>query len=248
MDLVIPRQYFPKNTIASQPHQLHVFADASPLTYGAVAFLCRESDVSFVMAKSRVAPLKQLTLPKLELMGALTAAKLCNFISTAFKSLSCSIHFWTDSQIVLHWLRGEKRNNVFVAHCVTEILAVTGVDSWRFCPTGDNPADLLTRGITSSQLKSSTLWNRGPQWLPFHTSWPTWEFSPTIELQALAITATDFQPSTSVSPESTGIQCVIDISHYSTLSKLLAVTTYMFWFSVSCRKQPQDRLTGPRIT
>ena len=76
MDSVIPRQYFPNNTTASQPHQLYVFVDAIPLTCGAVAFLCRESDISFVMAKSRVVSLKQLTSPRLELMGALTAAKL----------------------------------------------------------------------------------------------------------------------------------------------------------------------------
>ena len=147
IDVAIPRQYFPKHTASTQPYQLHVFADASPLAYGTVAFLCREQDVSFIMAKARVAPLKQLTLPKLELMAALTAARLCNFISVALKSPRCSIQLWTDSQIVLHWLRGEKWNNVFVTHRVTEILAITGVDSWGFCPTEDNPADLLTRGI-----------------------------------------------------------------------------------------------------
>ena len=247
MDVVIPRQYFTKSMASSQPHQLHVFADASPVAYGAVAFLCQDNDVSFVMAKSRVAPLKQLTLPKLELMGALTAAKLCEFISKALTHLTCSTHFWTDSQIVLHWLRGEKRNNVFVAHHVTEILAVTEVDSWRFCPTKYNPADLLTRGITSSQLKSSELWNHGPQWLPSPESWPTWKFSPTIELQALAVTAADFQPGTTVSSESTGIQCVIDISHYSTLSRLLAVTAYALRFIHNCRGKHQDRITGPLI-
>jgi len=108
IDVAIPRQYFPKHTASIQPYQLHVFADASPLAYGTVAFLCREQDVSFVMAKARVAPLKQLTLPKLELMAVLMAARLCNFISVALKSPRCSIQLWTDSQIVLHWLRGEK--------------------------------------------------------------------------------------------------------------------------------------------
>jgi len=247
MTMAIPRQYFPKSTRSSQTYQLHVFADASPLAYGAVAFLCRDTDVSFIMAKSRVAPLKHLTLPKLELMATVTAAKLYNFVSAALEPLSSSMttHYWTDSQIVLHWLMGEKWNNVFVAHRVSEVLATTGIDSWHFCPTEDNPADLLTRGITSSQLESSTLWTCGPQWLPFRTDWPTWKFSPTVELQALAVTATEFQPTSAPEPQSTGIQCVMDISNYSTYPKLLAVTAYVFRFIVNCRTQHQERLTGP---
>jgi len=168
-----------------------VFADASLLAYGAVALLCRDTDVSFIMAKSRVAPLKHLTLPKLELMAALTTAKLCNFALEPLSS-SMTTYFWTDCQIVLYWLMGEKWNNVFAAHLVSEVLAITGTDLWHFCPTEDNPTDLLTRGITSSQLETSTLWTCGPQWLPFRTDWPTWQFSPTVELQALAVTATEF--------------------------------------------------------
>ena len=197
------------------------------------------------MAKARVEPLKQLTLPKFELMAALTAARLCSFISGALKSLMCSIHLWTESQIVLHWLRGEKWNNVFVTHRVTEILTITGVDSWRFCPTEDNPADLLTRAITSSQLKSSKLWEHGPQWLPSHTSWPTWKFSPTKGLQALAVTATEFQPTTSSVPVSAGMQFVIDIANYSSHSRLLTVTAYISRFIHNCQQQPPDRLSGP---
>ena len=60
------------------------------------------------MTKARVAPLKQLTLPKLELMAALTAVELSSFITDALKSNSCSINLWTDSQIVLHWIKGKK--------------------------------------------------------------------------------------------------------------------------------------------
>ena len=64
------------------------------------------------MAKTRLVPLKQLTLPKLELMAALTAAKLSSFITDALKSNSCSINPWTDSQIVLHWIKGKKWHNM----------------------------------------------------------------------------------------------------------------------------------------
>ena len=186
--LQIPRRYFPTVRVSEQPDRLHVFADASLTAYGAVAFLCSGNSTSFVMAKSRVAPLKPLTLPKLELMGALTVARLCDFIVQALHPLSLSTHFWSDSQITLHWIKGEKHVNTFVTHRVVEILNHSKPDQWRYCPTQDNPADLLTRGITSSQLKLSTLWKHGPQWLPSENSWPTWSFSPTIELQELAVT------------------------------------------------------------
>ena len=245
MCVKIPRQYFSKSSATKQPNKLHIFADASPIAYGAVAFLCVDRDTSFVMAKARVAPLKRLTLPKLELMAALTAVRLCNFIMEALTPLRCSTHLWTDSQIVLHWIKGEKRSNMFVTHHVSEILKLTEPDCWRYCPTQDNPADLLTRGITSVQLKSSSLWSHGPQWLPSQAIWPTWQPSPTIQLQALAVTASEFTPTTDQSPDITGIHCVIDISNYSTLSKLLGVTACMYRFITNCRKQQRDRLTGP---
>lgn len=114
----IPRQYLPTVGIPKQDYRLHIFADASPTAYGAVAFFCSGNSTSFVMAKCRVAPLKPLTLPKLELMGAITVARLCNFIFQALHPLNLSSYFWSDSQIVLHWIKGEKRTNTFIAHCI----------------------------------------------------------------------------------------------------------------------------------
>ena len=120
--LQIPRQYFPTVGAPVQPDRLHILADASLTAYGAVAFTCSANSTSFVMAKSRVAPIKPLTLPKLELMGALTAARLCNFIIQALHPLNLSTHFWSDSQITLHWIKQEKHTNILVTHHVVEIL------------------------------------------------------------------------------------------------------------------------------
>ena len=241
----ISRQYFPTVGASEQPDTLHVFADASLTAYGAVAFLCSGKSTSFVMAKSRVAPLKPLTLPKLELMGALTAARLCDFIVQALRPLTLLTHFWSDSQITLHWVKGEKRTDTFVTHRVTEILSLSRPDQWQYCPTQDNPADLLTRGITSAQLKSSTLWKQGPQWIPFKESWPTWSFSSNIEMQALAITTTSFTPPDTLRhPGTLHISSIVDITHYSKLHRLLAVTAYVYRFINNCKKPLHERVFG----
>ena len=198
------------------------------------------------MAKSRVAPLKPLTLPKLELMGALTAARLCDFIVQALCPVTLLTHFWFDSQITLHWVKGEKRTDTFVTHRVTEILSLSRPDQWQYCPTQDNPADLLTRGITSAQLKSSTLWKQGPQWIPFKDSWPTWSFSSNIEMQALAITTTSFTPPDTLRhPGTLHISSIVDITHYSKLHRLLAVTAYVYRFINNCKKPLHERVFGP---
>ena len=128
--LQIPRQYFPMVGDSAQPHRLHIFADASLTAYGAVAFLCSGNSTSFIMAKSRVAPIKPLTLPKLELMGALTAARLCSFIVQALHPHNLSTHFWSESQITLHWIKEEKRANTFVIHCAAEILNHSEPAQW----------------------------------------------------------------------------------------------------------------------
>ena len=242
--LSITRRYFHALNLSGQTVKLHVFADASPRAYGAVAFICGDDQVSFVMAKSRVAPLKQLSLPRLELMAALTAARLSKFIRDALHSLNIITHLWADSQIVLHWLQSNKNLNSFVHHRVSEIHQLTNDATWNFCPTSDNPADLLTRGITSSQLKSSTLWNHGPEWLTSTSNWPTWQATPALRLQALAITSAVFIPNEKQN-STHGLHTIIDVTDHSTFYKLIAVTAYVMRFIHFSRG---NRNTGPLAT
>ena len=222
--ITFTRQYLPSCNFS----QLFVFADASLRAYGAVAFISDNRRTSFIMAKNRVAPLKQLSLPKLELMAALIAARLSRFIREALNSLNLTTFLWTDSQIVLYWLQGNKKLDIFVTNRVSEIHQLTADTKWNFCPTSDNPADLLTRGITSSQLKSSDLWIHGPHWLTSTSKWPTWQASHTLYLQALAVTAQEFTPSEDRNTDLTiGLDKIINVADFSTIYRLFAVTAYV---------------------
>ena len=141
---------------------LHIFADASLQAYSAVVYLQQGTNRTLVMSKSRAAPLKKHSLPRLELMAAVVAACLCLFVKTSLE-ITTNLFLWSDSQIVLSWIFSEKRLKPFVSNRVAEIRSVS--TSWRYCPSADNPADLLTRGISFDQLRTSTLWNCGPVWL-----------------------------------------------------------------------------------
>ena len=143
---------------------LHIFEDANLQAYGAVAYLQHGTQSAILMSKSRTAPFKPHSLPRLELMAAVLGARLYGFISTSL-GISLSVCFWSDSQIVLSWINSKKTLKPFINNRVNEI---------RYCPSADNPADLLTRGVTFDQLNSSTQWRHGPTWLPSPSKWPTW--------------------------------------------------------------------------
>ena len=89
--MVISRHYF-TNEDLSPATQLHVFADTSIKAYGAVPYLQVNNHTAFVIAKTKVAPVKQLTLPQLELMAALIAARVNNFIITSLSLQGISTH------------------------------------------------------------------------------------------------------------------------------------------------------------
>ena len=100
--------------------ELHVFVDASKKGYGAVAYICQDGKSSLIMSKSRVAPIRELKLPKLELMAAVIGSRLLNFILTSLSPIynNIPIYMWSDSQIVLYWIDSSKKLPQFVSHRV----------------------------------------------------------------------------------------------------------------------------------
>lgn len=103
--------------------------------------------MSLVASKARVAPLKKMTLPRLELMGAVIGARLANNLIISLKMEQAQIKMWTDSMITLQWIcSSAQRWKPFVANRVTEIQTLTSPSSWSHIPGKANPADLATRG------------------------------------------------------------------------------------------------------
>ena len=201
------------------------------------------------MSKSRVAPIKSVTLPKLELMAAVMATRLAQFIVSAMNfqchKIPYNIQFWTDSQIVLYWIFKNSNSKPFVTHRIKEIVKSFPDKVWSYTPSSENPADLLTRGITTQQLLSSQLWSQGPHWLTSKSEWPKWSPTSVLHLQLVDCEDTDTtQDDLCATDNITGIHNVVDISHYSRISKLLAVTSYVLRFIHNVCRQ-QSKLTGP---
>ena len=113
-----------------------------------------------------------------------------------------------------------------------------------YCPTGDNPADLLTRGLTTDQFNAILhLWMNGPTWLHVQHQWPTWQQSDISHLHAIAAVSDTFQPEIQT-PFTTGLHHVLNISNYSTLNRLLLIKAHVLRFIFNLR-HPGHRQTGP---
>ncbi|XP_048488916.1 uncharacterized protein LOC125491321 [Plutella xylostella] len=150
---------------------VHGFCDASNKAYAAVAYMRVETaegnyETSIIAAKSRVASVKPVSLPRLELCGAVLLSRLLKQVQEATRIPSSRIFAWTDSEIVLSWLFGDPaRWNVFVSNRVVEILDNTGNQRWHHVTSENNPADVASRGLMLTELVSNTLWWKGPVWL-----------------------------------------------------------------------------------
>lgn len=159
--------------------QLHTFADASENGYAAVSYF-RISDgndvvVSLVGSKTRVAPLRITSIPRLELMAALIAARFANsIVSSTTIQISQKI-FWSDSRTVISWIRSDhRRYHQFVAFRVSEILDTTELSEWRWITGKFNVADDATKWTKNGpDLNNSSRWLNGPEFLKHpQIRWP----------------------------------------------------------------------------
>lgn len=151
--------------------QVHGFCDASNVGYGACLYMRTIGGNNRIISnllcsKSRVAPLKFVTIPRLELCGALLLARLYHEVRNALNVTPDKIVFWCDSTIVLHWLRTPPHLlKTYVANRVAKIQELISSIEWRHIRSEDNPADAISRGQLPRIFSKNTLWSRGPSWL-----------------------------------------------------------------------------------
>lgn len=171
----VPR-YF--GTDQNSSCQLHGFSDSSEKGYSAVVyirFVKLDGNIKtlFVCAKTKVAPLKKLSLPRLELCAAVLLSDLLHFISNIYANkLNISeIHAWSDSTVALTWIKSPPhRWKTFVGNRVSHIQEIVSPACWHHINTKENPADCASRGIFPSDLLSHSLWWAGPLFLQ-DSSW-----------------------------------------------------------------------------
>ena len=165
----LPRCYFRKDRALTV--ELHGFSDASQAAYSAVVYVRatyanKPPTCQLVLSKTKVAPVKPVTIPRLELCGASLLAKI---LSTTKETLDLpldAVHAWCDRTIVLAWLDGSpKRYRTYVANRIANIISLIPPGAWRHVPTAENPADCASRGLTPSELQAHDLWWTGPSWL-----------------------------------------------------------------------------------
>ncbi len=179
----IERCIKPKNFGDVKTTELHHFSDASEVGYGAVTYIRQVNQdgkihCSFGISKSRLAPMKPITMPRLELSAAAVAVKLDKMMRRELDIRIDRSMFWTDSTAVLKYIKNEnKRFQVFVANRLAVIYDGTQPTQWSYIESSGNPADDTSRGLSVHELLKGERWINGPEFIWQDTSrWPRTEF------------------------------------------------------------------------
>lgn len=153
-ELKIPRCVFCEHV---NDVQVHGLSDASLSAYSAVVYVHTTDSsgdvcVRLLCAKTKVAPVKKLTIPRLELCGALMLTRLMKQVSEVL-TYKFESFYWCDSQVVLSWLKsGANSLQVFVANRISEIQQFSDISRWSYVNTKENPADVASRRMQPNDL------------------------------------------------------------------------------------------------
>ena len=235
-------------------NKLFCFTDASAKAYSAAVYLYssvgRTAHVNLVFSKARVAPIKQLSIPRLELLAVVIGTRCLNYVTEQLQLTVTDRVLWTDSQCVLHWMKSHKPLPVFVQNRLKEIKSHKDI-KFRYVTTTQNPADLATRGVSAEALIDNQLWWHGPSWLSDdETKWPSWDFqqiddntldqmakqagSPQIMYETPVLIEMEHNQEHSVKPVA---PFELNEKNYSCLTRLLRVTAWALRFILKVKKK-----------
>lgn len=231
-------------------YKLLCFCDASASAYAVAIYLHQTSanncKCDLIFSKSRLAPVKKLTIPRLELMAVLIGVRCVTFVKSELNLNIEKMYMWTDSQCVLRWITSKKDLNVFVKNRIMEIQSHKDINFMYVC-SKENPADIATRGTSTKGLFANTLWWHGPDWLKRDVPhWKMFSFEERVSVQedlnselinqrhsietSSLICSNDYAVSEVKAPY--GIDC----KRFSSYSKLLRVTAWIDRFLAKLRK------------
>ena len=227
--VTLDRSYF--GPAATTSVSLHGFSDASEAAFAAAVYIRAvyvDGSVSskLVVAKTRVAPLHTVSMPRLELCGAEMLSELLPTVGDTLQIEKKDFHGWCDSTVALAWLRGCPSNyKTFVANRVASAARNVTPSIWKYVPTDQNPADCASRGISAQELLEHPLWWSGPSWL---LSEPVAVPNQPVEAEIAQHQEVEAKPAAiflNTAVTDTGWE-----KNYNCYKKLLHVTAYMIRF------------------
>ncbi|XP_062539124.1 uncharacterized protein LOC134207415 [Armigeres subalbatus] len=239
-EIRIPRCYIPHaNQQTYHGSELHVFVDASEAAYSCAIYLRtfvegRHPQCCLIAAKSKVAPLKPWSIPRLELQGCVLGVRWSKFVRENHTIPVSKMVFWTDSRTALAWIKADPRNyRQFVSFRVSEILEHTTASDWRWVPSKSNPADEATKWGSGPYFTDNTKWFQGPDFLRLpENEWPRSNepAATTEEIRASILHHCAFEPA-------------INFERFSSWNRLLRATAYTLRFLHNLSKK-DPKYTG----
>ena len=213
---------------------LVVFCDASNTAYGVVAYTVSDQGSRLLTSKARVAPLKTRTLPQLELTALQLGAQVAHNLTTILNHITFNqITVFSDNEAALQWVRNDHCTIPYIKNRVHRIRELTTNMQILHVPSENNPADLLTRGISFEKFHTKKLdfWLKGPSWLTDETHWPN---------QKQYVVVQELHTDVVRQPEPTELQeSLVDPNRFSTFDALVKTTKFVFKF-LQLTYSPED--------